>query len=580
MLARVRCILKLGLIGCAVVGFGTACGVPSGQGPDWVGRSDASMRDADAWAVVGDADIGRNDAYFESGDADVDAGVEDASLYDASDAYTDADDAADALDTGAADADAADAVTDASATDAAVTDAADAGDATVPPPSYAFWDQGFSQGVVRSDLGDIRTVSIGSCLYPDPDDVACPAGLLCSRCPTGPSTYTRSNFFSTVQPAPTTYFWTLDHNVDVGEFGGAFNNSCNSGPPDQSLPVGAGPMSGEVFDFWLSGGSTGGRRAHLGITTRYGPCPNNAVPYLGLGVSARTGNRGKVGRFQRSTSAIGDIGYDQSWVRFSAAIEQCQGLSPCLFYLNAQTRWGGKPRMIIVTLGHLNHRGEHGVHAHWNWPVEESHFNNGYDIAYVDCEGLGLRCLDLDPAGQSYHLSVGALMSIASDFGLYDDPIPVGQILELDAMSWSIETAGADAQVGAWVERMEITGPPAAFPALFFGRQPSPVTRAVTLSPSESLYGRVENIGRDDGISCLEIVGRPADQLNGDGWCKDPANWTPMVSSSEPNRWRFSGGTWTLAIQPVGSIFVANTYRGYWRDRTTGATARAEFTVE
>ncbi|PWU20304.1 MAG: hypothetical protein C5B49_04505 [Bdellovibrio sp.] len=327
------------------------------------------------------------------------------------------------------------------------------------PTSFGLWDEGFRNPIVRSELGDVKEIEIGNCLYSGP----CPAGVSCSPCPASPSKYASSNYFSNHKPLPergrrsrhgfTGSFWILDHNNDTGALALSFND-CNSGPPNQSAPVAASPNEKSVFAFWTDGNKKGGARAHLALDNHFNHCAVS-IPYLGLGAQKAKGNQGKeIGWFIRKSFREGDFSPDFSGIRFDAALTSCSTGSPCLFYFNVHTRWNGKARMLILTIGHLNHPGQDAKHAHWNWPAKGSVYYNGADLAYLRCENAGVPCLSASPDGKSYSLSMADLLARGSDLGLFDDPLPIGERISIEGVSWAIETAGNTSQNEGWLQGM------------------------------------------------------------------------------------------------------------------------------
>ncbi|OGZ45764.1 MAG: hypothetical protein A2756_02540 [Candidatus Ryanbacteria bacterium RIFCSPHIGHO2_01_FULL_48_27] len=322
---------------------------------------------------------------------------------------------------------------------------------TAPPPvpTTGFWDEGFKRGVVRSDLGDIKDITMGSCLYNDFGS-QCKVDA-CAKCQTsGAKNYSRSNFYSSVTPAPADSFWVLDHNDDSGGLGGAFSNSCHSGPPNQSFPVGS-IGSNSVFGFGLED-IAGGKRVRLALKNKYNACGNNAIPYLGIGAQKDRGNNGKnIGSFVKGKTGLR--------VNFTASLNACDkradGVgSPCLIHLDIITRWNGKPRQLLMYLAHQNHPGTpRGAHLHWNWPNANSYFYPGSDIVYLNCEEVGVPCL-VRGQTKNFSIDVDKMLINASNRRLYDDKIPEGVEIPIEGIHWSIETAGPSAGMEATVSNM------------------------------------------------------------------------------------------------------------------------------
>ncbi len=318
-----------------------------------------------------------------------------------------------------------------------------------PPPATGFWDEGFKQGVVRSDLGDIKNITMGSCLYNDAGN-KCKVDA-CGVCQRGGDTkYSRSNFYSSVSPVPSDSFWVLDHNDDSYGLGGAFTNSCHTGPPNQSFQVGS-IGSKNVFGFALEDVATG-KRARLALKNKYNACGSDAIPYLGIGAQKNRGNNDKnIGSFIKGKTGLR--------VNFTASLNACDkrtdGVgSPCLIYFDVITRWNGKPRQFFVYLAHKNHPGAPGgAHVHWNWPNKESYFYPGSDLAYLNCEEVGIPCLTQGKTA-NFSIDVDKLLISASNRKLFDDKIPDGVEIPIEGIHWSIETAGPSAGMEATVSNM------------------------------------------------------------------------------------------------------------------------------
>jgi hypothetical protein len=481
-------------------------------------------------------------------------------------------------------------------------------DAPVLPPIEAgLWDAGFSRPILRSDIGDASVITIGDCLYQG----VCPEGVLCSGCPQNPPiVYSRSNYFAQGFPQPSGPFTVIDANNEV-QFGvGAFDPVCNSGPPNQSLPVGTRRAEGNVFTVEVTDmpGRTVDsqeKRVYLTLQNHLNPChviidaygniTGRAVPYLGFGFDKIRGNVDEYGREKPlgyvtlRSSNYGDIQND-TWLRFKAGMEECSTDAPCLFYLNIVAAWGGKPHLVVLTFGKIRHDGGQR-HAHWNWPVIESRFYNGYDIGYVHSENVGIMPLMGVPAAGTYEFSLGQILQWAGDHWLFDSKLPVGETVEIITVSWAIETIAPQSVVRSedrslnvnrvWLERMDAQAVPSIESLnVSFSNNPSVPRVNAVLSESDPLYGTVTGLTQDNVRSCLEVAGRPADQVNGFGWCEDITHWVSVESVNEIGQWHYdSDGVWRVTFSRVGSVFEPGTYYNYWRNMASGMMQRAEFTV-
>ena len=111
-------------------------------------------------------------------------------------------------------------------------------------------------------------------------------------------------------------------------------------------------------------------------------------------------------------------------------------------------------------------------------------------------------------------------------------------------------------------------------PLAYFSKTLDGDTTSVTLTSSETLYGKVLNLSNTNAQACLEVVGRTSG-INSEGWCNNLSNWTTMPA----NGWTYNNGVFRLTISPVSNTFPAGSYRGYWRNTQTGEKALATFTI-
>ena len=435
------------------------------------------------------------------------------------------------------------------------------------------FDNGFYQDSFRSELGAMKNITLGECAYPQP--VAGVDQIVTDTfCPNQGSTlYQQSNYFSNRQN-PTNY-WVIENNNEPS----AYNNQCNLGPPNQSLPI-TNSLSGKgVINFEIKNLANSNRkRAYFALKNEFNPCGANTIAYTSIGAQKHRGNNDRlISRFRLQSAEVLAGDTDFSLLKFNAAITHCQGTLPCLFYLNIYSKWGGKTRFLILTFGHLNHPGETNKHVHWNWPAKESMHYPGADIAYLRCSSVGIHCLQVSSEGHSYSLSMGEMLKVASQKNLFDLPLPLNEDIKIHGVGWAMETTGASGQMHTWIDGMSVSS--AKNVKVKVGKDQNNLGNSITLLPTDNLVAQVVGVDQNLAQSCLEVVGRPITELNGDGSCGDLSRWVSMQSSTAANSWQYTGGSWKLVMSPVGSIFVANQYRLFWRNFANGKMDQASFTV-
>jgi hypothetical protein len=107
------------------------------------------------------------------------------------------------------------------------------------------------------------------------------------------------------------------------------------------------------------------------------------------------------------------------------------------FFMLVTGEWNGIKRALFINLFHdgLNVSGPdsntpNGGHRVWNWPMLESHYYPGFDIAYLDAEDMSSLCGMFVPRittpGQqiTYTIDLQAAFQCASNRGLFVTPIP------------------------------------------------------------------------------------------------------------------------------------------------------------
>ena len=208
-------------------------------------------------------------------------------------------------------------------------------------------------------------------------------------------------------------------------------------------------------------------RAHLVMNGTFANPAYGGIPYLSLGAEHYRGNGSQVG-----SMAI-QPGYSFCFrcrVKFKAKLwdfllPDPVGSQPATlaFYLFARSYWDGKPRGLFITLAHwgIGWSGSTSLtNSQWNWPIQDSFYSPGADIAYMDAEDIqplcGISVPRLVSMGQqiSYQLDLRPLFNCASNNGGFDSPIPPGRPIE--GVHWAVEMTGEDGWLWVSVHDMEV----------------------------------------------------------------------------------------------------------------------------
>jgi hypothetical protein len=135
------------------------------------------------------------------------------------------------------------------------------------------------------------------------------------------------------------------------------------------------------------------------------------------------------------------------------------------------SEWGGKQRMLFINLFHWNldvsdSEGDVGNHLHWNWPIQQSFYYPGADIAYMDAEHIqqycGIYVPELIYIGDEYpyNLDLTALFQCASgnnteNKNLFDVAMPPGSH-PIKGVHWAVEGTGVNGWLWIAVHDMKM----------------------------------------------------------------------------------------------------------------------------
>jgi hypothetical protein len=286
------------------------------------------------------------------------------------------------------------------------------------PPALAdgLWDAGLMQGGWRSDYADPAYGTAASplrfaasCPWPESDFAFCPSNFRAPASQPDPlprRVFRAANWVDQVAD-PQGRYWVVGANSEP-----ALDAACNSGPPNQSEPIGQplqdlyglalqpqGDPTRAIRQEWLLALDLGFRPAQLAMRPE---CRgSDFIPYLGVGISSERGGGGA------ALARVGD-GLPAPELRLRARLEASNaqpfaaGEAPpprphgqhAGFWVEAQ--WGGQRRWAWITLFSTFDRGEQTYAAPWNWAIEGSFHFPGADIVVSALPALRRECPAVD----------------------------------------------------------------------------------------------------------------------------------------------------------------------------------------
>ncbi len=359
-----------------------------------------------------------------------------------------------------------------------------------------FHDEGFVEAKIRTDFSNSDTgtitqpITLGNCLFDFPE-------VITSYACEGPTVYSHSNFHAEHGGDNSVNYWVL-HVNNESSFAQLDGIPYNSGPPGQSLavvePGSAGIMGFASFkecdkcsqsanvaqcnatceDFY---------RAHIVLGhNELNPNPIQAIPFLGINAVNQRGNNEPIVKMNAGFGIENTISFDIKLYDYKAPENNS---SAAFIYLYFTSQWENPTtheminRMLFVTLGHTptvnvipNNTiipkppsenfgiNQAGVNLSWNWPIIESFFYPGADLAYMESEdilaycGFELNGFDMpyrnqgfnpngsDAIEKTFTINIEALFKCASDHQLFDSPMPNNEVLDVDIVGWANEIGG------------------------------------------------------------------------------------------------------------------------------------------
>ena len=382
------------------------------------------------------------------------------------------------------------------------------------PAAAQFHDQGFTRlPVVTTDYVSpakgtaADPLTPGTCLLPDVSWPACYDERL---------VFSQSNQWRQNWPCaqdacdPADGYWTLIINNEPRADPG------NSGPPDQSLPRSV-PGNGMAGFSTLYGddnfpGDTRWR-AHLVLNMAFENPVYGGIPFLGFGEFSARGNRGgPIAYLNPSADRPSVLTFgSRLWgarrpdpiPSHGAPVTQPPTLAS---YVYVVANWGAYAKGIFVLLYHDNLETSLPPHRpavnKWQWPIADSVFYNGAEIAYVDAEDVDYYCGFPIPfllVGEDvdYRIDLTLLFRCMSDQGLFSEPLPATQDIPITQILWANEATGVNG--GIWIDVHDMKTVPTS------DESREPIFPSRTAKPFE--YGVETGKIRDATRFCADATG-------------------------------------------------------------------------
>jgi hypothetical protein len=390
-----------------------------------------------------------------------------------------------------------------------------------------FADQGFVRGAVRTEYADGKGTSLSplqlsytsptkeGCVWEaaDPNNFwGCPGrapfpgsiptpwlGLAQNRDACGDVTSPRSGdtWIACVAYQQSKQFainWQLgqDYWVVIANSDPAFDQ-CNLGPPDLSWPVVNPRVDATPSYYKVSSEQNGPRkRARLIINANEFShrCRNDpqrdwfyTIPFLSVGAQQGRGQNEPILTMQKRTPGdgqsdrvffdVGVLSYEAFGCRAgSSSICKAGGVHAGIWMTSS---WRGKARAVFVEFlseDALEYLGP-PISRRWAWPIADSMFFPGIDIAYMNAQTLQSQCgitfprMRASPPSDQltrYEISPSAAFTCASNLGLFDVAMPT-DVVTLTGFHWYIESVGTSGKLDLALENMTAdpgTTPPKA----------------------------------------------------------------------------------------------------------------------
>jgi FG-GAP-like repeat len=298
--------------------------------------------------------------------------------------------------------------------------------------------------------------------------------------------YQQSNQFS-VNWTPNTDYWVISANSEPSF------DQCNLGPPNLSWPVAdyyspaasyfkAGSEPVQV----QAGGPASRYRAHLKINASdfTHRCRNDpalgliyTIPFLSVGAQQNRGQSKPIAYITNPPysryHSVDNISFDLKMDRYQefGCATGTESICPPTnagshagMYITAQ--WGGKNRQIFLDYfaqGSLAFPNNLDVaRLHFNWPIQDSMFYPGAEIAFFNPSTLQSLCGITFPAlpvstsvTTHYQFNASEVFACASRLNKFDTPMPVNTDIPLVGVHWYVESAGTQGVLSVLIENMK-----------------------------------------------------------------------------------------------------------------------------
>lgn len=278
--------------------------------------------------------------------------------------------------------------------------------------------------------------------------------------------------------SPNNSYWVISANDDPSF------DQCNEGPPNLSHPV--LPYNSPTNNLYKVGmqtiliGSAFKKRMQLEINNSQHDffCNitndiNFSIPFLSVGAQFERGNSTIIGRLGSDTyGGFSSLGFKmrvKSYVPFDCPTNitpLCQGSSfkgshAGIYIIST---WNNTHHLLFLELlktGVLSTltRPDHSL---WNWPVKDSFFYPGADIATFSA-GTNLQQVcnldypELDTSSSNfvdYHIDISALFQCAKNIGYYPD-LPNNNVT-IEGIHWFAETLGLAGKLSIEIQEINM----------------------------------------------------------------------------------------------------------------------------
>jgi hypothetical protein len=275
--------------------------------------------------------------------------------------------------------------------------------------------------------------------------------------------YPGSPYFSLNHPD--SQYWVVVANSDPSF------DQCNDGPPGLSHLI-RDPIADArpaLYKVAMENLPSGAKRAHLIVNAGNHPfrCerpgykqgPHSVFPFLSLGAHAGHGQAEAVAtmnlaRPPGSRPQVRWTAWTLAYLPFGC--DRAKGEELCFaqgvhagFYGIA--RWDGARHMLFVNVigvDDLDADTQPPSRSRWNWPVQESFYYPGAEVAMVSSAQLARLCAIVVPAQPlavgklQYSVDITAVFGCASSLGLFSSPMPSAGDVDLDGFHWYLESVG------------------------------------------------------------------------------------------------------------------------------------------